>query len=105
MQNHNDRHRLWTHALAIYGSFKMAFSLRTSIGRADVPRLIGTPVIIVSAYIQKFPNVTGVDISKLDAPLVQAPMRMTPMGVDPKTKQASLIIMSSFAGKLGNSAR
>ena len=30
MQKHEDRHQLWAHALAIYGSDKVAFSLRTS---------------------------------------------------------------------------
>jgi len=32
-------------------------------------------------------------------------MRLTTMGVDPKTKQASLILMSSFVGMLGNWAQ
>ena len=59
----------------------------------------------VSAYIQKLPNVTGDDIAALDAHLAQTPMRLTSMGVDPKTKQASLILMSSFNGKLGHWAQ
>ena len=50
----------------------------------------------VSAYIQKLPNVTGDDILALDAHLAQAPMRLKAMGVDPETKQASLILMSSI---------
>ncbi len=54
----------------------------------------------VSAYIQKLPNVNGEDIAALDAHLAQAPMRLTTMGVDLETKQASLILMSSFTGKL-----
>jgi len=32
-------------------------------------------------------------------------MRMTTMDVDPETKQASLILMSSFTGKLGHRAQ
>ena len=30
IQKHDDRHQLWAHALAIYGSKKVAFNLRTS---------------------------------------------------------------------------
>jgi hypothetical protein len=59
----------------------------------------------VSAYIQKLPNVTSDDISALDAHLAQAPMRLTAIGVDLETKQASLILMSSFTGKLGHWAQ
>jgi len=64
-----------------------------------------TPILNVSAYIQKLSNVPGYDIPKLDGQLAQAPMRLTTMGVDPKTKQASLIHMSSFTGKLGHWAQ
>jgi hypothetical protein len=64
-----------------------------------------TPVLNVFAYIQKLPNVTCDDISELDAHLDHAPMRLTTMGVDPETKQASLILMSSFTGKLGHLAQ
>jgi hypothetical protein len=56
----------------------------------------------VSIYIQKLPNVTSDDISALDAHLAQAPMRLITMGVDPETNQASLILLSSFTGKLGH---
>ena len=59
----------------------------------------------VYAYIKKLPNVTGDDIATLDAHLAQARMRLTTMGVDPETKQASLILMSSFNGKLGHWAQ
>jgi hypothetical protein len=62
-------------------------------------------VLNVSAYIQKLPNINGEDIAALDAHLAQAPMRLTAMGVDPNTKQASLILMSSFIGKLGHWAQ
>ncbi len=86
MQKDEDRHQLWAHALAIYGSDKFAFSLRTSRFRPDVPILSRTPVMNVSAYIQKLPNVTGDDISTLDAHLAQTPMRVASMGVDPETK-------------------
>jgi hypothetical protein len=37
--------------------------------------------------------------------LAQAPMRLTAMGVDHETKQASLILMSSFTGNLGHWAQ
>ncbi len=59
----------------------------------------------ISAYIQKLPNINGDDIATLDAHLTQAPMRLTTMGVDPATKQASLILMSSFTRKLGHWAQ
>jgi hypothetical protein len=80
----------------------MAFNLKTSNSRLNVPKLIGTPVLNVLAYVQKSPNVTGDDISELDAHLARAPMQLTSMGVDPETKQASLIFMSSFTRKLGH---
>jgi hypothetical protein len=51
------------------------------------------------------PNVTGDDISALGTHLAQAPMRLTTMGIDPDTTQASLILMSSFIGKLGHWAQ
>jgi hypothetical protein len=105
MPKHEDRHQLWAHALAIYGSDKFAFSLRISRFRPCVPILARTPVMNVSAYIQKLHNVTGDDISALNAHLAQAPMRPTTMGVDPETKRASLILMSSFIGKLGHWAQ
>ena len=41
----------------------------------------------------------------LDAHLAQAPMRLIAMGVDLETKQASLILMHSFTGKLGHWAQ
>jgi hypothetical protein len=105
IQKHEDRHQLWTHALAIYGSDKVAFTLRTSRLRPHIPTLSGTHVMNVSAYIQKLPNVTSDDIAALDAHLAQAPMRLISMGVDPDTKQACLILMSSFTGKLGHWAQ
>jgi hypothetical protein len=105
MQKHEEWHQLWAHALAIYGSDKVASSLRTSRFRPHIPTLFGTHVMNVFAYIQKLPNVTGDDIIALDAHLAQAPMRMTSMGVDVDTKQASLIIMSPFTGKEGHWAQ
>ena len=69
MQKHEDRHQLWAHALAIYGSDKFALSLRTSRFRPGVPILFGTHVMNISAYIQKLSNVTGDDIATLDAHL------------------------------------
>ena len=59
----------------------------------------------VSTHIQKLPNVTGDDISKLDAHFAHAPMRLTTMGFNPNTKQASLILISSFIWKLGHWAQ
>ena len=70
-----------------------------------IPKLCGTPVLNVFAYIQKLPNVIGDDISELDEHLAQAPMRLTTMGVDPESKQDSLILTSSFTGKLGHWAQ
>ena len=102
MEKHDDQFKLWTRALAIYGSSKMAFNLKTSNNKPDVPKLSGTPVLNISAYIQKLPNVTGDDIPELDAHLAQAPMRLTTMGADLETKQASLILLSFFIGKLGS---
>jgi len=99
MQKHEDRHQLWAHALAIYGSDKVAFNLRTSRFRRG-PVLSGTPVLIFSAYVQKLPNITGDDVTSLDAHLAHAHMRRTTMVVDPETKQASLVLMSSFTVKL-----
>ena len=102
MQKHEDQHKLWVHALAIYGSSAFVINLKTSRSRPDVPRLSRTPVLNVFAYVQKLPNVTGDDISELDAHLAQAPMRLATVGVDPETKQASLIRMSPFVWKLGH---
>jgi hypothetical protein len=62
MQMHDYQHILWAHTLAIYGSCEMTFNLKTSNNRADDPKLYRTPVVNISAYIQKLPNVTGDDI-------------------------------------------
>jgi hypothetical protein len=80
----------------------MAFHLKTSRCKPDVPKLSRTPVLNVSAYFQKLPiNVTGDDISILDAHLAQVPMRLASMSVDFETKQTSLILihMSAFTWK------
>jgi hypothetical protein len=69
MQKHEDRHQLWAHALAIYGSDKVASSLRISRFRPHIPTLSVTPVMNASAYINKLPNVTGYEIAALDAHL------------------------------------
>ncbi len=53
MQNHDDHLKLWTHALAIYGSSKFAFALKTSRLRLDVPKLSWAPVLNFLACIQK----------------------------------------------------
>jgi hypothetical protein len=46
--------------------------------------------------------VNGDNSTELDSHLAQAPIKLTTMGVDLDTRQASLIIMSSFTGKLGH---
>ena len=75
MQKYEDRHQIWTHALAICGLDKVTFNLRSSRLRPDVPTLFGTPILNVFVYIQKLPNVTGDDIiPTLDSHLAQAPM-------------------------------
>jgi len=66
MQKDEDRHQMWAHAFAMYGSSNVAFNLRTSKIRPDVPKLFGILVLNVSAYIQKLSNVIGDDISELD---------------------------------------
>ena len=67
-----DHHKLWAHALAIYGFSKTAFNLKTSNLRPEIPILFGTPVLNVSAYVHKLPYVVGDDISKLDTNLAKA---------------------------------
>ena len=105
IQKRDDQHKLWAHALAIYGSFAFAFSLKHSESKSHVPMLSRTSILNVSAYIQNVPNVNDDDISKLDAHLAHAPMRLTTMGVDLETKQASSILISSFTRKLGHWAQ
>ena len=80
----------------------MAVNLKTFNLRPYVPKLFGTTVLHVSAYIQKLPTVIGDDVSKSDAHLAKAPTRLTIVGVNPETKQASLILMFSYIGKLGH---
>ena len=53
MQKHDDQHKLWAHVLAIYGSSAFAINMKTSKSIPYVPRLFGTPVLHVYAYIQK----------------------------------------------------
>ena len=48
------------------------------------------------------PNVNGDNLTELDSHLAQAPIKLTTMGVDPDIRQASLILMPSFTGKLGH---
>ena len=84
MHKHDDQHKLWALALAIYGYSAFTINIRTSRSRLDVPRLSGTPVLNVSAYVQKLPNVIiSDDISELDAHLARAPLGLTIMGVEP----------------------
>ena len=91
-----------THALAIYSSTQFSMMLVASQRRPNVPKLIGAPVVSVSNYIQKLPYVNGDNLTELDSHLAQAPIKLTAMGIEPDTKQASLILMSSFTGKLGH---
>ena len=79
--------------------------LAASQRRPNVPILIGTPVVSISHYIQKLPNVNSDNLTELDSHLAQAPIKLTSIGVDPGTKEASLILMSSFTEKLGHWAQ
>ena len=58
LKKQDDQHKLWAYVLVIYGSSAFAFSLKTSRSRPDVPGLSGTPVLNVSAYVQKLSNIT-----------------------------------------------
>jgi hypothetical protein len=49
--------------------------------------------------------VNGDNLNELDSHLAQAPIKLRAMGVDPDTRQASLILMSSFTGKPGRWAQ
>ena len=62
-------------------------------------------MVSVSNYIQKLPNVNGDNFTELDSHLARAPIKLTTMGVDPNTRQASLILISSFTGKQGHWAQ
>jgi hypothetical protein len=105
MQKHDDQHKMWAHALAIYTSTQFSVLLVASQRRPNVPKLIGTPVVGISNYIQKLPNVSGDNLNVLDSHMAQAPIKLRAMGVDHDTRQANLILMSSFTGKLGHWAQ
>jgi hypothetical protein len=62
-------------------------------------------VVSISNYIQKLPNVNGDNLTELDSHFTQAPIKLTTMGVDPETRQASLILMFYFTRKLGHWAQ
>jgi len=47
----------------------------------------------------------AIDLNELASHLAQAPIKLTTMGVDLDTRQATLILMSSFTGKLGHWAQ
>jgi hypothetical protein len=100
LQKHDDQHEMWAHALAIYSSTQFSMMLAASQRRPNVPKLTGAPVVNVSNYIQKLPNVYGDNLTELDSHLAQAPIKLTTMSVDPDTRQDSLILMSSFTRKL-----
>jgi len=105
MQKHDDKHKMWAHALAIYSSTQFSFSLDASQRRPNLPKLIGAPVVGISNYIQKLSHVNGDNLIELDSHLAQASIKLTTMGFDPDTRQANLILMSSFTGKLGHWAQ
>jgi len=76
--------------------------LAASQRRPNAPKITGAPVVSISNYIQKLPNANRVNLTERDSHLAQAPIKLTSMVVDPNTRQASLILMSSFTGKLGH---
>jgi hypothetical protein len=51
MQKHNDQHRMWAHALAIYSSTKFSVLLAASQRRPNVPKLAETPIVCIFNYI------------------------------------------------------
>ena len=57
---------------------------------------------ISNHIIQKLTIVNDDNLTELDSHLAQAPIKLTAMGVDPNTRQANLILMSSFTGRLGH---
>ena len=73
--------------------------------RPNVPKLTRAPVVGISNYIQKLPNVNGDNLTELDSHLAHAPTKLTAMDVDSDTRQANLILMSSFTGELGHWAQ
>jgi hypothetical protein len=96
---------MWAHDLAIYSYPQVSFNLVAFERQPHVPKLSGAYAINVSNYIQKLPNVNGNDFSKLDSHLALAPINLTAMGVDPETKQSSLIHVFSFTRKVGHWAQ
>jgi hypothetical protein len=100
MQKHDDQHKIWAHAVAIYSSTQSSMMLAASQRRPNVPKLTYAPVVGIFNYIQKLPNVNGDNLTELDSHLSQAPIKLKAMGVDPDTRQASLILTSSFTWKI-----
>jgi hypothetical protein len=105
MQIHDDQHKMWAYALAIHRSTLLSISLDASPKRSNVPEHIGTPVVNVSNYTRKLPNVNGDNLTELDSHLAQAPIKLRGMGIDLDTRLAGLILMSSFTGKFGQWAQ
>jgi len=89
MQKHDDQHKMGAHALAIYSSTQFSFSLVASQRRPNVPKLTRAPVVSVSNYIQKLPNVNGYNLTELSSHLAQAPIQLTVIGVDPHDSSSS----------------
>jgi len=102
LQKHDDQHKMWAHALAIYSSTQSSLMLAASQRRPNVPKMTGAPFVSISNYIQKLPNVNGDNLTELDSHLALSPIKLTTMDVDPYTRQANLILISSFTGKLGH---
>ena len=67
MQEHDDQHKMWAQASAIYSSTQFSISLAASQRRPHVPKLTGTSVVNVSNYIQKLSNVNGGNLTELDS--------------------------------------
>jgi len=67
-----------------------------------IPQLIGANIVKASNCIKKLSNVNGDNVAELVSHLPWAAMKLMAMDLDPKAKQAILILMSSFSGKLGH---
>jgi len=53
-------------------------------------------VIVSKLCVRKLSNANGDNLDDLDPHLAQTPMKLTTMGVDPKTKQVTFILISCF---------
>ena len=71
-----DQHKMWAHALAIYSSTQFSMMLAASQRRPNVPKITRAPVVSVSNYIQKLPNVNGDILTELDSHLAKVPIKL-----------------------------